>query len=109
MARFYEQDPGYWFDSGDGLDMLLHQDNFWVWENRTEPALDMAQVTDPRDSLSWYWFREQLGEDEFEKLSDMAFKIGSFVLRDTPTEDVQDVWHGKNSCPNDIGDLDEAT
>lgn len=109
MARFHDTEFGYGFDSEDGLDMELHQDNYWVWLSRSEPRMDMAQVTDPRDNESWFWFREQVGDETFNDLDMMARKVGSVVLRATPTEDVQDVWHSRYACPDNLETLDETT
>lgn len=96
-GRFYNSETGYNFDSGDGLDLELDQNNYWLWLSRAEPYMDMAQVTDPRDDESWTWFRCDVGDETFNSLDMMARKIGSVVLRETPTEDVQDVFHARHS------------
>lgn len=105
MARFHESEFGYAFESGDGLDLELDQHNLWVWMNRSEPFMDMAQVNDPRDGESWFWFRDYLGDESFDDIYSIARKVGSVVVRATPTEDVQDVWHQRHAAPNDIGSL----
>ena len=95
-ARFYQEGDSYFFESNDGLDMELDTDNYWVWLNRSIPLMDMAQVTDPRDDESWTWFRYDMENDDFNDLDMIARKVGSVILRQNPTEDVELVFHNRH-------------
>lgn len=105
MGSFHSTEFGYGFESGDGVDVELNQHNFWVWINRSEPFMDMVQVTDPRDDRPWTWFREKVGDETFDEIETMARTVGSIILRATPTEEMQDVWHSRYAAPDDLGDL----
>ena len=104
MATFRDSENGYKFVDNDGYEIEMNQDNFWVWLNREQPLMDMAQLEDDRDGDSWAWFRMDVGEETFEQLNHMAFMVGSYILRETVTEDVQQVFDRRHS----FDDIDEC-
>lgn len=109
MATFSNSENGFNFVDDDGYEIPLNQDNFFMWLSREQPLKDMAQVTDDRDDLSWSWFRYDVGEETFERLNHMAFQVGSFILRDTVTEDVQMVFDARHNFENVEDHLDELS
>lgn len=104
MAKFENSENGFKFVDNDDYEIPLHQNNFFVWLNREQPLMDMAQLEDDRDGLSWSWFRMDVGLDTFNQLDMMARQVGSVILRETVTEDIQTVFNARHSFEN----LDEA-
>lgn len=103
MAAFRNSGEGFMFVDNEGYEIELNQDNYWVWLNREQPLMDMAQVSDDRDGLSWSWFRLDQGDETFNQMDMMARKVGSVILRETVTEDVQTVFDQRHSF-DDIDD-----
>ena len=100
MAQFRDSENGYKFVDEEGYEIEMNQDNYWVWLNREQPLLDMAQLQDERDGLSWPWFRLDVGDETFNQLDMMARKVGTVVLRETVTEDVQTVFDKRHAFDN---------
>ena len=101
MATFRNSETGFMFIDNDDYEIELNQDNYFVWLSRNEPLKDMAQLTDPRDDLSWAWFRFDVGDETFNQLDMIARQVGSVVLRETVTEDVQTVFDALHTFTDD--------
>lgn len=95
--------PPVWVESSTGFKMQLTQENYYIWINETSDELDCLQVLDPRDGGVWTFFRDDLSEDEFDKLLGMTAHAGSFVHTMYPPKSVQDLFEKQEFADIDGG------
>jgi hypothetical protein len=55
-----------WFDSGDGLLVQCTQENTTLYLNEVADEMDCIHLFDHRDGEVYVWFREQLGDSNFD-------------------------------------------
>lgn len=96
MARFYKTEGGFAYDSGDGVDMALTEDNLMLHLHRKAPYMDRVSVEDPRDERWWNWTRCDMEPEQFEGLHSIALQIGSILIRDTPMEHIQETFDNQH-------------
>ncbi|GAC1503734.1 MAG: hypothetical protein NVS1B10_08870 [Candidatus Saccharimonadales bacterium] len=81
-----------WFTSGDGLDQQCTQNNTTVFINQVADEMDAIQVYDKRDNQCWMWYREQLGDETFDKLWQALIPHAQLMSSYYPREDVVDMY-----------------
>lgn len=68
-----------WFvinDENENYSQQVHQLNTFVELNAIAPHMDRITVQDNRDENCWIWFRDDLGEDQFNRVID---QIGDYA------------------------------
>lgn len=113
MARLYEQGDKYYFDIGEQV-IELGENNMIAYEHRTVEyeMMDMVGVQDPTDEDYWTWYRYGAertmgGEENFQHFLDVAERIGTYLLRDTPLVDHEARFYERFSFDNVEEHLDE--
>lgn len=94
MARFYKDNETYRFDSGEGLDQQLHEDNLFgnFHIDDANKGYDRVGVQDPRDESWWFWTRFDMAEDDFAQIEYICRSVGSFLVRHTAIEAVRETF-----------------
>jgi len=116
-ARFYEQEGTYRFESGDGLDQQLDENNLLgnfhevMDEDGTvrkskDAIYDRVAVLDPRDELHYQYWRYDLGDETFTQLEYVVRRCGSFLVRQTALENIRNAF---DASPNHRFNEDEFT
>lgn len=98
-------DMTIWFDSEDGLDIECTQETCDIFVSKASDDSDAILVLDPRDGMRYSWYRDQIGDETFDRLSQNIQGVGAAAVHFTmfPTEEVAEVWLNRKQ-----GDLSQA-
>lgn len=114
--RFYEtgEKPNvtYHFESDDGLDQELNQDNLLgnfheemspdcVVTESQDAIYDRVCVLDPRDGMHWQFWKFDRTETDWFKLEYMVRRVGTFLVRQTVMQTVKDQFEASHRFNDD--------
>lgn len=105
MSRFFQQDGEYYFDpEGDGeVELHLHELNLVGYEHRNTDYsyLDRVAIQDPEDGDYWSWYRANTPEEHFDPMMYAAQEVGSYILRSTPLDEVEETFASQNQLTDE--------
>ncbi len=92
MGRLISREGQYLFatDEVPPYDVPLHEDSMIVHNHRQTPWLDRVAIHDPRDDQFWIWYRANTERESFDQMCSIALEVGTFVVRSTATQEVED-------------------
>jgi hypothetical protein len=88
MGRLFDREGEYIFEV-DEIEIPLHENNFLANIHRQASYMDRLGVEDPRDNLFFVWYRSDQDPEVFNQMLRVAMEVGSVLLRDTPTTEVE--------------------
>lgn len=93
-ARIHQQGDNYYYEI-DGYDIELNEATYCGFLHRLGEysMMDLITVEDPRDELKFTHFRYDQPEREFQEMITLSYKIGTFICRDTPFEDIETTFY----------------
>lgn len=97
------------FTADDGYQQICTQDNTTIYLSRLHDDTDAITELDPRDDSYWAYFRDELGNDRFNELSEGLQKLGAcaVVLTMWPTKSMETVWFNRqlrDTIPDELPD-----
>jgi hypothetical protein len=114
--RFYETgekpDVTYRFESDDGLDQELNEDNlignfheimqpdFTIVESQ-DSLYDRVCVLDPRDGMHWQFWRFDRDPEDFAKLEYMVRRVGTYLVRQTVMSNIRDAFEAAHKLTDE--------
>lgn len=105
MAKLIESGGKWFYDTEEEppYRIELDQSTFFGYEHRsTEHSLkDLVAVEDERDGMKFSHWRYDQNPQIFEQMMAMTRMIGSYVLRDTPFEEVEAAFGNLHSLTED--------
>ena len=107
MARIYGKEGEYYFDTMEEppFEVKLTEDNFFANMHRDLPLMDRIAIEDPRDSMSWYWWRCDQNEEVFNSMMFICMGIGTILLRGTPMQGISDLFDNTHQIQD--GEFDQ--
>lgn len=108
MPRFFDRDDKYMFTPDEEYMIELNQNNLLLHKHRSIGAflIDQVCVEDDRDGEWWVWYRyDYAGSPEvFETMAELAERVGTVVLRETPFEHVQNQFNARHQFTDEDWD-----
>jgi len=93
MSKFRgSEENGYTFIDNGGYEIPLNQDTYNGLFSRNEPWYDCVTVRDDRDKLHFHYWRDQVDPEIFEQVCDIAWAVGTVLLRDTAPDSIVEAW-----------------
>ncbi len=93
MSKFKgSSENGYTFVSNDNYEIPLDQENLTGIFFREEEWYDRICVLDPRDSLHFAYWRDQVDKEVFDQVCDIAWAVGTVLLRDSAPDSIVSQW-----------------
>ena len=94
MARLFSDEGKFFFDTQEEPPFIveLNENNFYGNMHREAPYMDRLAIEDPRDGLSWSWWRCDQDPEVFDHMMGVCLEIGSLLMRSTPFENVSDLF-----------------
>lgn len=93
MSKFRgSSENGYQFVSNDGYEVECDQNTLTGIFFRDQEWYDRICVLDERDGLHWSYWRDQINPEVFEQVCDIAWYVGTVVLRDTAPDTIVGQW-----------------
>lgn len=82
----------YWFIPDGGEEYQLDQDNCFANFHRDEKYKDRFCVLDEVDGGWFQWWRHSESEESFSEMEDIALAVGSVLMRNTATVEVNSLF-----------------
>lgn len=98
MARIHEEEDGFYYEV-DEFEILLDDSSYQAFQHRDPEwrLLDWVGVLDPRDGEHFSHWRYDQPPEAFEQMMDLARKIGTYILTNTPYDYVEDMFNRGHS------------
>jgi hypothetical protein len=112
MSKFKgSSDEGYRFQDNGGYEIPLNQENLTGIFFRNEEWYDRICVLDDRDGMHFSYFRDEVDQEVFNQVCEIAWAIGTVVLRDTASQSIVEAWEEEHQVSNEeidqfLGDVD---
>ena len=94
-AYGHELPAPMWYETDEGDQFELHEDNCFVFMSQADDTLDCVRVEYPDGAHIVYW-REDFGEDRYDRMVQALGNIATFITRPTPAKGLQDQYEAEH-------------